>query len=55
MLDRLLQVFCKHQEDIIRVRDNRLFLECLRCGHESKGITGPAVNPYRKGIECLER
>jgi Zn ribbon nucleic-acid-binding protein len=53
MLDRLLQVFCKHQ-DIIRVRDNRLFLECLRCGHESKGITA-AVNPYRKGIECLER
>lgn len=57
MLTFLHQLFCLHRgPSLLRVKDNRLFTECLRCGHLSKGIlTGVVINPYRKEEPCSER
>ena len=37
-LTRLLQRFCKHPEVLTKTYRNRLYTECLKCGHISPGI-----------------
>jgi hypothetical protein len=32
------KVWCRH-EDILRVRTGHMWVECLKCGRETEGIT----------------
>jgi hypothetical protein len=39
MLYFALRLFCSHKETVLRVENDRLFTECIRCLHKSPGIS----------------
>ena len=38
LIRRFEQWWCRHPHQIHRKREGRWYLECLSCGHQSKGI-----------------
>jgi hypothetical protein len=39
LFQHLRHLCCRH-EDILRIEESRMWLECMTCGRETRGLTG---------------
>lgn len=48
--------FCLHKHSVLRVKDNRVFTECMDCLSVSKGVTiTKAYSQHARGLATHEK